>query len=115
MIPILRVGAVGNALSAFSKALWAPLCASTTPAASRRSASSLPSPGRLNSARSFIEPSKPNRAEVEVPLAVVDRFEADRLTDQHRADHPWLRVPPHDARRGHAAQFIVPRVDQRRQ
>src|SRR5688500_17173121 len=115
MMTLMRVGAVGNAVSAFSKTLWAPLCASTTSAASMRPASSLAPPRGLNPSGPFIEAAEPNRTEMEIPLAVVDRLQPNPFADQHRTDHDRLRVPRHHARRRHAAHFIVPRIDQRRQ
>jgi hypothetical protein len=111
----MRVGAVGNAVCAFSKVLWAPLCASTTPAASMRSASSLAPPCGLNPSGPFIEAAEPHWTEMEIPLAVVHGFQPNPFADQHRTDHDGLRVPRHHARRRYAAHFIVAWIDHRRQ
>src|SRR5688572_17868242 len=105
MMTLMRVEAVGNAVCAFSKALWAPLCASITPAASIRSVSWLPPPCGFNSPRAFIETAQANRAEVQIPFPIVDRFEPNRFANQDGTHDGGLRVPPHDARRRHAADF----------
>src|SRR6188474_971278 len=115
MMTLMRVGAVGNAVSAFSKALWAPLCASTTPAASMRSESSLSPPRGLNPSGPFIEAAEANRTEMEIPLAVIHGLQPNPFADQHRTDHDRLRVPRHHARRGHAAYFVVSGINHRRQ
>src|SRR5687767_10098076 len=98
MLMMMRVGAVGNACCAFSKAFVGAVLASTMPAASTRRSSSLTASGRLNPSRSLIEATQPDGTEMQVPLPIIDRFEADRFADQHRADDDIARVPRHDAR-----------------
>src|SRR2546423_14704196 len=102
----MRVDAVGNALFAFSKEFVDAVCGPTTPAASTR-ALTLPMslPRGFDPPRAFIESSQPNRAEVQIPFAVVDRFEANGFTDQDRTHDGGFRVPPHHAGRRHAPQL----------
>ena len=106
----LRVGAVGNAFFAFSKECVDAFSASTAPTASTRRSDLSPSSRRGNSPGAFIESSQPNRAEVEIPFAIINRFEPNRFTDQHRTDDRGSRVPPHHAGRRDTAELVMPRI-----
>src|SRR6476661_5984158 len=106
----LRVGAVGNARFAFSKEGVDAFCASTAPAASTRCSDLPPSSRRDNATRAFIESSQPDRPEVEIPFAIINRFEPNGFPDQHGTDDRRFRVPPHHAGRRNAAQLVVPGI-----
>src|SRR5689334_7906197 len=115
MTGTVRVGAVGNAFLAFSKEGVDAFCASTAPAASIRGLTlSLPATRRFNPPRALIKSAQSNRAEVEIPFAIVDRFESNRFANQDGAHHGGSRVPPHHAGRGHATHFVMPGIFHRR-
>src|SRR5262245_13567091 len=111
MSTTLRVGAVENAGGAFSKAVVHAISACIPPAASTRSRSSPPR-RRLNATRVFIEPPETNGSKMQVPFAIIDRFQSNRFANQHRTNGDSTRVPPHDSRRGDAANFIVAGIDE---
>src|SRR5438132_8325354 len=106
----LRVGAVGNARFAFSKECVDAFCASTAPAASIRRSDLSRSSRRDNSPRAFIESSQPDRPEVEIPFAIINRFQANGFPDEHGTDDRRFRVPPHHPGRGDPAQLVMARV-----
>src|SRR5436190_18916936 len=116
MIPMMRVGAVRNAFCAFCKDRVGALWASTCPAASTRGSSpSPPDAGWLEPLAPFIETPEPHGAKVQVPDPIIDRFEADRLTPQDRADADHARVPRNRATRADASDFVVTGIRERHQ
>src|SRR6187402_2739782 len=58
----------------------------------------------------FVESTEPNWPEMDVPFAVVDRFEPDVFANENGADGDISRVPRHVARRANAADFVMRRI-----
>src|SRR6187200_3748045 len=106
----MRVGAVENAGCAFSKTLVDASCASTGAAASTRDLLSGPTVGWRDPADALVESTEANRPEVQIPFAIIDRFQADVFTDQHGTDDDVTRLPRHHAWGMHPSAFIMPGI-----
>src|SRR6266516_6187612 len=115
--PMMRVGAVGNAVCAFSKDLVGAFCASTGPDDSTRrmSSSTPPYARRLDTMTTFIEASQTNGPELQIPEPVIDGLQSDRFVDQHGADGQHAGLPGDRARGTDASDFIMSGILHRRQ
>ena len=73
----------------------------------------MPAERILDEQRAFVESAQAERAEVDVPLAVVDLDEPDELFAQRLTDVDPLLVPADPAVAADAADLVMARILQR--